>query len=94
MGVVAKLADGTNPCGKCGIPLTSATAEGREDGLYCDKCLTEIADKSGERNSILEEAAKACEAVARSTTQSFAARGARACAARIRMLKSVPELQS
>lgn len=33
-------------CGKCGIGLNSETAEGREDGLYCDKCITEIADKT------------------------------------------------
>jgi hypothetical protein len=31
-------------CGKCGCPLTFETAEGREDGLYCDKCITAIAD--------------------------------------------------
>lgn len=31
-------------CAECGIPMTSATAEDREDGLFCDKCLTAAVD--------------------------------------------------
>ena len=33
-------------CAECRIPITSATAEGREDELICDKCLNELADST------------------------------------------------
>ena len=33
-------------CAVCRIPITSATAEGREDEFTCDKCLNEIADQA------------------------------------------------
>ncbi len=34
-------------CARCRTAMTSETAEGREDGLYCDKCLEAIIDDVG-----------------------------------------------
>jgi len=47
MNAILKFPDSANPCAECGVPITSATAEGREDGLYCDRCLTAIVDLRG-----------------------------------------------
>lgn len=33
-------------CAKCQAELTSENTEGREDGLYCDTCITVLADQS------------------------------------------------
>lgn len=47
MGQVIELERDVHCCANCGIPMTSATAEGREDGLFCDKCFETFID--GER---------------------------------------------
>jgi hypothetical protein len=44
MGEVIKLEREQHCCAKCQIPMTSATAEGREDCLYCDRCLEAMID--------------------------------------------------
>lgn len=45
MGDILDLPTTPGPrCAECKIPMTSTTAEGREDGLYCDKCLTALVD--------------------------------------------------
>lgn len=46
MGQVVMMIVRDQPCcARCGIPMTSATADGREDGLYCDKCLEALIDE-------------------------------------------------
>jgi hypothetical protein len=39
-------------CVVCGTELNSTTALGREDGLYCDECLTKIVDEGGGKHRI------------------------------------------
>jgi hypothetical protein len=44
MGEVIELKLDVYCCARCQIPMTSATAEDREDGLYCDRCLEAAVD--------------------------------------------------
>lgn len=46
---VIELLHDAHCCAQCAIPMTTATAEDREDGLYCDKCLTELVDAGPSR---------------------------------------------
>ena len=44
--IVIELEAAAHACAGCRIPMTSSTAEGREDGLYCDRCLEAIVDSN------------------------------------------------
>lgn len=44
MGEVVAFEQNVRCCAGCQIPLTTATAEGREDCFHCDKCLEAIID--------------------------------------------------
>lgn len=44
MSEVIKIVRDLHCCASCEIPMTTATAEGREDGFYCDKCLEVFID--------------------------------------------------
>ena len=47
MGEIIEFKQDAHCCARCRIPMTTATAEGREDGLYCDTCLEFLIDNDG-----------------------------------------------